>query len=235
MGIIDRLSTLIRSNINDLISRAENPQNPSGLYDRPVLTVDKGTHSGRIWSASADREGRWAVTGSEDKTVRIWSLAEGRLERTIHLPAGPADIGQASAVAISPDGALIAAGGATRGDQEEQIYLFDRSNGKLLQRIEGLPNMIVYALVFSPDGSRLAALVGDRGLRVDPKLRCRRDQMIQTDQFLGRPTHERREHRIGIGNAVVLNHEHAGLRLIHQAVGVRARQCDAEPRSRRRR
>src|SRR5213079_2400306 len=26
MGIIDRLSTLIRSNINDLISRAENPQ-----------------------------------------------------------------------------------------------------------------------------------------------------------------------------------------------------------------
>ena len=67
--------------------RAENPQNPPGLYDRPVLAVDEGAHLGRIWAASADREARWAVTGSEDKTVRIWSLAEGRLDRTIYLPA----------------------------------------------------------------------------------------------------------------------------------------------------
>jgi WD40 repeat protein len=148
--------------------RAENPQNSAVLYDRPVLAVDEGTHLGRIWAASADREGRWAVTGSEDKTVRIWSLAEGRLDGTIHLPAGPAGIGTASAVAISSDGALIAAGGMTGGYPQEQIYLFDRSNGKLLQRIEGLPNF-VFALVFSPDGSRLAALVGDSGLRVFAK------------------------------------------------------------------
>ena len=154
-------------------TRAENPQNPPQLYDRPVLAVDPGTHTATITSASADHDGRWAVTGSDDKTVRIWSLADGKLERTIRLPAGPGDVGKNYAVAMSPDGALIAAGGWTRmidADPQEQIYLFDRASGTLLKRIEGLPT-VVTSLVFSPDGNRLAAGVGGGrgGLRVYAK------------------------------------------------------------------
>ena len=56
----------------------------------------------------------FAVTASDDKTVRVWSLADGALLRTIRLPAGPGNVGKAYAVAISPDGATIAAGGWTR-------------------------------------------------------------------------------------------------------------------------
>src|SRR3954447_13574032 len=126
-------------------------------------------HTAPIWRASADRDGNWAVTGSDDKTVRVWSLADGALVRTIRLPAGPGDVGEVYAVAISPDGALIAAGGWTRWtntDQQEQIYLFDRATGTLVPRIEGLPKPMRH-LVFSPDGSRLAALLGaGAGLRV---------------------------------------------------------------------
>jgi WD40 repeat protein len=141
----------------------------AGLYDRPVLVVDPGMHTAEIICAATDRDGRWAVTGSHDKTVRVWSLADGALLRTIRLPAGPGDIGKVYAVAISPDGGLIAAGGWTRDIDAlntEQIYLFDRATGALVKRIEGLPDVLDH-LAFSRDGASLAAVLGGgHGLRV---------------------------------------------------------------------
>ncbi len=144
------------------------PASAPGLYDRPVLVIDPGMHTAIITRASADAAGRWAVTGSLDKTVRVWSLADGALLRTIRLPAGPGDVGKVYAVATSPDGALIAAGGWTRwtdADRQDQIYLYDRESGARVRRIEGLPNVVPY-LAFSPDGRFLAATLFSGGLRI---------------------------------------------------------------------
>jgi WD40 repeat protein len=150
------------------------PQEPpaappaAGLYDRPVLVLDPGMHTARIWRADVDAEGRYAVTGSDDKTVRVWSVEDGRLLRTIRVPAGPGDVGKVRAVAVSPDGKLIAAGGWTRwteADPQQQIYLFDRETGDMAGRIEGLPGVVLH-LTFSPDGRHLAATLGWEGLRV---------------------------------------------------------------------
>ena len=134
-----------------------------------MLVIDPGMHTAMIRRASMPTgDGRWAVTGSDDKTIRVWSLADGALLRTIRLPAGPGNVGKVYAVAISPDGALIAAGGWTRwteADPQEQIYLFDRATGALVQRIDGLPNIVAH-LVFSPDGRRLVATLLSRGMRL---------------------------------------------------------------------
>jgi DNA-binding beta-propeller fold protein YncE len=138
-----------------------------GLYDQPVLVLEPGRHTASIRRADVSATGAYAVTGADDKTVRLWEVSTGQLLRTIRLPQGPGNIGKVYAVAISPDGTLVAAGGWTGATgQPKQIYLFDRATGALVQRLAGVPN-VVHHLVFSPTGQYLATtLGGTHGLRV---------------------------------------------------------------------
>lgn len=131
-----------------------------GLYDRPVLRLDVGVHVAQISRASVDDAERYLVTGSHDKTIKVWSVADGSLLKTIPMPIGPGDIGKVFAVAISPDGEVIAAGGWMADEENpEHIYLFDRASGEMIGRIEGLSNVVNH-LAFSPDGDRLVAMFG---------------------------------------------------------------------------
>jgi WD40 repeat protein len=138
-----------------------------GLYESPFLIVDPGMHTGTIGQAAVDAAGRFIASGSDDKTVRIWSVSDGRLLQTIRVPAGPGHVGKVYAVAMSPDGNVMAAGGWMEGPPNSPIYLFDTRTGKMTARIgEHLPEVANH-LVFSADGRYLAAtLGGTAGLRV---------------------------------------------------------------------
>ena len=136
------------------------------LPTEPMLRIDAQGHIGEIRGLATDAEERFAVTASNDKTVRVWSLPDGKLQRTIWLPSSNGDLGKAYAVALSPDGSTIAVGGPTGPNGNGNIYLFDRASGTLTQRLPGLPN-VIHHLAFSPDGKRLAAAIGGAsGIRV---------------------------------------------------------------------
>lgn len=132
----------------------------------PILQLNTEMHTAPIRRIDVDAAGRFVVSGSHDKTVRVWSLADGRLLRTIRVPAAPGDVGKVYAVAISPDGAHVAVGGYTGEFGDHRIYIFGRESGDLLQQISGIIE-VVFHLTYSPDGRYLAAtLGGSNGLRV---------------------------------------------------------------------
>jgi WD40 repeat protein len=131
----------------------------------PVLRIETGMHTAPIYRVSADAHCRILATGSDDKTVRLWSMPEGQLLRTVRLPIGSGNGGRIYSVAVSPDGKLAAAGGwdaAYESFETHAIYFFDTATGTNVRRIGDLGN-VVFHMAFSPDGSKLAAALGGDG------------------------------------------------------------------------
>jgi WD40 repeat protein len=132
----------------------------------PFLRIEAGSHIGAVPRLGVDASGRLLATASYDKTVRLWSLPDGKPRGVLRPPIGPEQEGEIYAVAITPDGRRVFAGGATGGswDGTFSIYLFDTRRGALVGRLPGLPSP-VYALTVSPDGSRFAAGLARGGVR----------------------------------------------------------------------
>ena len=135
----------------------------------PQLRIETGMHVGLIWRVAVDRACRIAATASEDKTLRLWSLPEGRLLRTLRVPIDAGNGGKLYATAVSPDGRFVAAGGwDAEWDSDKQVfvYVFDTATGDVVARA-GAMDAAVFRLAFSPDGRWLAAMLGDgKGVRL---------------------------------------------------------------------
>jgi WD40 repeat protein len=134
----------------------------------PVLRVEVGTHNACIFSIAIDPSNRVLVTGSEDKTVRVWDISDRvRLLRILRPPVGEGEQGHIFAVALSPDGRTVACGGRTGVPKQGDacVYLFDRATGALTRRLGGLPGWVQH-LVYTPDGRFLVAVTSERGGKV---------------------------------------------------------------------
>jgi WD40 repeat protein len=132
----------------------------------PILSVETGGHSRIVRALAYDAAHDRLVSASLDRTVRIWSLPELRLLKILRVPMEVQREGELTNVQISPDGRIIATGGWTgwEWDQQGCIYFFDADSGELLQRMSGFAS-IIGELRFSPDGRWLAAgLHGGAGL-----------------------------------------------------------------------
>ncbi len=125
-------------------------------------------HIAAITRIGVDSACRLLATASEDKTVRLWSLPDGKLQRVIRLPIGEGNAGKVYATALSPDGRWLAAGGwdaAWDKTGKESLTLVDLSNGAI-RRFGGFGD-VIYRLAFSTNGRRVAVGLGfNNGVRV---------------------------------------------------------------------
>ncbi len=159
---------------------------PVGTPPRPAgdvfLRSEPSMHTAAINRIGVNAAGTLMVTGSDDKTARLWALPRPKcgsvkalrpacgspeLLRTFRVPIGESDDGKVYAVALSPDGKWVAAGGFLQAKLEyNSVYVFEAETGRLATRPGKFCDAVNH-LAFSPDGSRLAAaLGGGEGMRL---------------------------------------------------------------------
>ena len=135
----------------------------------PVLSLETGMHTALIYRIAIDAENQFLVTGSIDKTVRVWEVSTARLLKILRPPIEKGLVGRILAVAITPDGKTIACAGRTgfAWEKSQSIYLFDRESGRLVHRIKGLPDVSIHHMIYSKDSRFFVATLGEgKGIRV---------------------------------------------------------------------
>ncbi len=134
----------------------------------PLLRIETGMHTTLIRRIIFDPAHNRVLTCSDDKTVRVWQMPDGRLVNTLRVPIDAGHEGKLFGLAVSPDGNTVAVAGWTGWDWDRRgsIYLLDVGSGRMLRRIGGIDNAFG-ALNWTPDGKFLVAgLQANLGLRV---------------------------------------------------------------------
>lgn len=108
-------------------------------------------HTGPINALLLKSDSKTLISGSEDKTIRLWDLETGKEIKQLQ--------GHASfinALVLSPDQQLLYSAGADRS-----IRLWDLTSGQPLDTIEAAHNSPINQLALSPDGQTLASASAD--------------------------------------------------------------------------
>jgi WD40 repeat protein len=118
---------------------------------QPVRVLEKA-HTSMIQGVTMSRDGRRGVSSGLIDGTRAWDLATGA-----QLWKGPDHVAEA-ALAISPDGAMLAAGGM-------ELKLRSMADGTQVRTFKGHDNLVT-AVGFSADGKLLASGSQDNTIRV---------------------------------------------------------------------
>ena len=120
----------------------------------PLLRTLEG-HSGAVCGVALTRDGRLAVSGSGDHTLKVWDLDSGRALCTLEGHSGPVN-----GVALTPDERQ-----AVSASADHTLKVWDLATGRVLCTLEGHSNA-VHVVAVTPDGKRAVSGSHDKTLKV---------------------------------------------------------------------
>jgi serine/threonine protein kinase len=112
-------------------------------------------HSGSVWSVALSSNGQTVVSGSEDKTIKVWNLNNGQLLRTL---AGHADA--VRSLTLSSNGQILASGSG-----DKTIKLWNLQTGAQIRTFFGHSGP-VWSVAISPDGQTLVSGSEDSTIKI---------------------------------------------------------------------
>jgi len=128
---------------------------PSAVFNpRPACLRILEGHTDVVWSVDVTADGRRAVSGSHDRTLRVWDLETGACLRTLEQDGGPV-----RSVCLTPD-----AGRVVLACQDFALRVWDLLRGRCLCVLKGHTSTSKVAM--TPDGRRVVSGSRDRTLRV---------------------------------------------------------------------
>jgi hypothetical protein len=123
------------------------------LYDQSIRTF--AGHTDSVRSVAFSPDGRGALSGSNDETLKLWDVATGKEIRSF---AGHTN--WVTSVAFSPDGQTALSGGL-----DNTLKLWDIATGKEIRTFAGHAST-VYSIAFSPDGRTALSGSEDKTLKL---------------------------------------------------------------------
>jgi len=124
------------------------------LRENPLRATLKG-HTGLVTKVAFSPDGKSVLTGSFDKTARVWDTETGQEKAVLKGHTGPV-----TSVAFSPDGKRV-----LTGSQDKTAQVWDAETGQEKVALKGHTGFVT-SVAFSLDGKRILTGSQDKTARV---------------------------------------------------------------------
>jgi len=148
--------TIVITAVNGIQARNLTASGYMKIVTEEVMYINNPQgHSDYVYSVAFSPDGRQVVSGSGDKTIKLWDVATGQEIRTF---SGHSNV--VNSVTFSPDGRQVVSGSG-----DKTIKLWDVATGQEIRTFSGHSN-VVNSVTFSPDGRQVVSGSSDKTIKL---------------------------------------------------------------------